>query len=102
MTCQLAGQLAATAGRRFLGQRAVLEQDPEAAPDTPSPHCEINPRVACRDKWKRIEALQRLREFFEAYRQACLRFRQGLRDVVFPLGTYGMRVFHGVVCEAPS
>jgi hypothetical protein len=54
--------------------------------------------VAARDKWKRIEALCRLAEFADAYRKALTALRAGARDVVFPPGTYLMRVAHGVRC----
>jgi putative transposase len=95
-------QAATEAGRRFLGRRAVLEQDPEGSPNTPASHREINPRIACRDRWKRIEALQRLRQFVDDYRRAYHLFRQGLRMVLFPRGTYRMRVFYGVACASSS
>jgi hypothetical protein len=54
--------------------------------------------VACRAKWKRIEALQRLAEFGRAYREALAAWRGGVRDVVFPEGTWLMRVLHAVPC----
>ena len=61
----------------------------------------LRPQVACRDKWKRIEVLKRLREFAVAYREAWRRFRAGQCDVLFPAGTYALRVHYGVAC-APS
>ena len=62
----------------------------------------LNPRVAARDKWKRIEALGRLAEFVEAYRAAWTRLKAGIRDVLFPAGTYWLRVAHGARCLAPG
>jgi hypothetical protein len=54
--------------------------------------------VAAGDKWKRIEALLRLKEFVAEYREALRKFRSGARKVVFPEGTYLLRVSLGVAC----
>jgi REP element-mobilizing transposase RayT len=88
-------------GRHFLGRRAVLAQSPWATPSTHEGRRLLRPRVACRDKWRRIEALQRLKQFAVAYRGAWLRFRAGHINTVFPAGTYSLRVHYGVPC-APS
>jgi putative transposase len=60
----------------------------------------LNPRVAARDKWKRIEALSRLKEFLSAYRAAWTERRRGMQGVIFPAGTYLLRVLHRVECAA--
>jgi putative transposase len=60
----------------------------------------LNPRVGARDKWKRIEALGRLREFLRDYRAAWSSWCAGGADAVFPVGTYLMRVVHGAPCVA--
>jgi putative transposase len=88
-------------GRAFLGRQAVLDQSPFDCPRTFEPRREMKPRVATRDKWRRIEALQRLDEFLSSYRAAWLAFRDGIRDALFPFGTYAMRVYHGVQCAGP-
>jgi REP element-mobilizing transposase RayT len=85
-------------GRFFLSAKAVLKQKPTSRPAPGEPRRELNPRVACRAKFKRIEALQRLTEFGRAYREALRSWRAGVRDVVFPAGTWLMRVLHGVPC----
>ena len=54
------------------------------------------------DKWRRIEALSRLVEFLRAYREAWAAFKAGARDVLFPAGTYLLRVVHGARCAAPG
>lgn len=77
-------------GRGFLGREAVLGQDPQGRPEGYEPRRGLNPRVAGRDKWRRVEALGRLKGFLEAYREAWKRFKAGDRDVVFPAGTYWM------------
>ena len=88
----------ARAGRRFLGVEGVMRQRPSDSPDTAAPRRRVSPRVATRDGTRRREALVRLKEFATAYRDALRRWREGLRDVVFPAGTYAMRVFHGAEC----
>jgi len=57
--------------------------------------------VAAKNKWRRIEALQRLGEFIVAYREARLLWKQGVRDVIFPAGTYAMMRHAGVPCASP-
>jgi REP element-mobilizing transposase RayT len=89
-------------GRPFLGRRGVLRQRIAERPVDHEPHFELNPRVAGRDKWKRIEALGRLRAFVAAYRRAWEQLKAGLRAAVFPAGTWKLRRELGVQCEAPS
>jgi REP element-mobilizing transposase RayT len=82
----------------FLGVARVLAQKPNARPASLEPRRGLNPRVAARDKWKRIEALGRLVEFLRAYRTALAARRRGALDALFPAGTYLMRVAHGAPC----
>jgi putative transposase len=88
--------------RGFMGRARVLAQKPFSRPAPGEPHRKLNPRVACFDKWKRIEALACLTEFLRAYRDARLAMRAGSRDVVFPAGTYLLRIEHGVTCGAAA
>lgn len=97
-----AREAVSSSGRGFLGIRRVLAQDPTASPRTHEPRRNLRPRVAARDRWRRMEALGRLRAFQSAYREARARFSAGVRDALFPAGTYLLRVTHGVRCEAPS
>lgn len=90
----------AAAGRSFMGARVVRAQKTDSRPATDAPRRGLNPRVASGDKWKRIEALTRLKDFVRAYRKALGEFTRGLRDALFPAGTYWMRVFHRVNCVA--
>lgn len=90
------------AGRSFLGARKVLAQKPFARPGTEEPRGGLNPRVASRNRWKRLEAIVRLKTFVAEYREAWLAFKGGAREVVFPEGTYGMRVWCGVSCAASA
>jgi REP element-mobilizing transposase RayT len=89
-------------GRPFLGRRGVLHQRIADRPRDDEQHFELNPRVAGRDKWRRIEALGRLRNFVAAYRLAWRQLQAGFRSAVFPAGTWKLRRELGVWCEAPS
>jgi putative transposase len=85
-------------GGQFMGIAGVVAQNPTARPAPGEPRRGLNPRVAARDKWKRIEALGRLKEFLSAYRAAWAARRGGELSAIFPLGTYLLRVTHGVPC----
>jgi len=89
------------AGKRFLGSMRVLKQAPLDRPGSREPRRGMNPRVAARDKWRRIERLQWLDSWLAAYAEALRRFTAGFREAVFPAGTYWMRVHHRVRCYAP-
>jgi REP element-mobilizing transposase RayT len=84
--------------RGFLGAQAVLQQRPDDSAVTPEQQGELSPRVAAKNKWLRMEALQRLKSFVDGYAEALRAWRAGIRDVVFPAGTYAMRVRHCVAC----
>ena len=86
-------------GRGFLGVRGVRAQDPFDSPRSRAPRRKLNPRIACRDKWKRVEAIGRRRAFLEGYRQAFAMWREGNKAVIFPAGTYWMRHYAGVGCD---
>jgi REP element-mobilizing transposase RayT len=85
-------------GRRILGRKAVLAQSPTARPSSSAPRRQLDPAVAAKSKWQRIEALVRLKEFRAAYRAARERWLAGM-DVVFPTGTWWLRRFAAVPCE---
>jgi REP element-mobilizing transposase RayT len=82
----------------FLGAARVLAQKATGRPAPGEPRRTLSPRVAARDKWKRIEALGRLVEFLRSYRSAWAERRAGRAHVIFPRGTYLLRVVHGVPC----
>jgi REP element-mobilizing transposase RayT len=86
----------------FLGAARVLAQDPRDHPRTWEPRGTLNPRVAARDKWKRIEVLKRLVQFLKAYRAAWRARLAGDDAALFPAGTYLLRVAHRVRCAAPA
>jgi putative transposase len=88
----------AAEGRSFIGVPKVLAQNPFRRPAPGEPRRGLKPRVAGRDKWKRIEAIGRLKAFLAEYREAWRAFRGGARAALFPEGTYWMRVAYGVAC----
>jgi putative transposase len=61
------------------------------SPISKEPRGERNPRVTAEDQWSRIEAHPRNKEFGNSYRIAFDAFREGIKDVPFPAGTYGLR-----------
>jgi REP-associated tyrosine transposase len=95
-------EASATKGRRFLGVARVLAQNPFARPPAGEPRFELKPRIAARDKWRRIEGLLRLKSFVLEYRHALVEWCSGSRNVVFPAGTYHLRVLHGVQCAGAA
>ena len=86
------------AGWQVLGRRAVLGQRWSDRPGGREPRRGLNPRVAARSKWSRIEALLRNRRFRDAYIAARSHFIDGVRDVIFPAGTYWLRRFARANC----
>jgi putative transposase len=89
-------------GRKVLGRRAVLAQHHEDAPSSLEKSFQPNPRIGIGDNWRRIEAIQRLVGFMKEYAECWRRWKSGTRDIVFPFGTYAMRVLHRVACaQAP-
>jgi REP element-mobilizing transposase RayT len=85
----------------LLGRKGVLATSAFDRPKTPSPRGGLRPFIACRNLWRRICALDALERFRAAYREARLTFVGGLRDVVFPAGTFALRRL-GVECDAPA
>ena len=82
--------------------RGRSSASPLPRPSPGEPRRQLRPRIAARDKWTRIAALRRLAAFLGAYREAWEAFRGGAREVLFPAGTYALRVVHGVRCAAPG
>jgi hypothetical protein len=88
-------------GMGVVGRRAILRQSPFGAPRRGEPRRGLRPRVACRNKWLRMEALQRNAEFLRRYREAYRAFRAGRWRVAFPAGTYQLSVLGQVRTEPP-
>lgn len=88
-------------GGRILGRKAVLAASAFDRPRTSGPRRTLRPFIACKNERRRAGALEALRRFRALYREARCRFVEGLRDVVFPAGTFGLRRL-GVVIAAPK
>ena len=82
----------AATGARVLGRPEIRHQSWRECPTTREPRFGMRPQVAARNKWTRIEALQRNRHFLDADLDARARWRAGL-PVLFPAGTYWLRHF---------
>jgi putative transposase len=88
-------------GQRVLGAKGVLAQHWNESPSSIEPRREINPRVACRNKWRRVEELSRNREWIDAYRDARRDWLAGVGNVIFPYGVWSLRHAPGVRCADP-
>ena len=88
-------------GKHFLGPKTILRQSPYDRPKTKEPRRRLSPRVKTKDKWRRIESLQRITTFEAEYWVALLEFRSGNFQVEFPFGTYWMKVYAGVRVRPP-
>jgi hypothetical protein len=82
-------------GSRVVGRRAVLAQSWQDRPASCEPRRNLRPHVAAPNKWARIEALLRNREFIMEYSDARVRWRDGAA-AVFPPGTYWLQRFASV------
>lgn len=89
------------AGKPFLGLTRLRTQRPTDAPASREPRRGLFPRLAVRDKWRRIELLTRLVSFCDDYARALARYCRGERDVEFPAGTYKLKHQLGVRCADP-
>jgi hypothetical protein len=88
-------------GKSFLGAKAVLRQAFRATPTTSELRRNPHPRIAARRTPERVHALRQLVAFVKRYRDAWHAWRAGRRDVIFPAGTYALRIYARVAC-APA
>ena len=79
----------------FRGPHGVRQVDPLDGPGDTFPTFKRNPRIACLITDLRIRLLAELKAWREAYRVALEAWRAGDHQIVFPPGTYAMRVVHG-------
>jgi putative transposase len=87
------------AGKSFLGVAAVLRQRFDAMPAATEIRRKLNPRIAAADALVRVAATRALQHFVAQYRDAWCAWREGNREVRFPLGTYALRVHARAPCE---
>jgi len=85
-------------GKRFLGLGLVRATKPStrATRKERRGRGTIRPQVAASTPLARKAALADIATFRQAYARARKRFREGERDVVFPAGTYQLRLLLGV------
>ena len=89
-------------GRPFLGARRVLRTKHTAQATSREEFGCLNPQFAAGgDAEAAKAAIRRIRAFNAAYDEALARWTKGERDVIFPHGTWWMRVHHGVRCHPP-
>ena len=88
----------AAEGRGFMGPEKVIRQRRDARPKTRQKRRGLDPAVASHDRSVRLQVLERLRLFRDAYRSALDSWRQRAGPVRFPEGTYKMRAYPGVIC----
>ncbi len=88
----------AATGRSIIGRGVVRRQHWNESPRTREPRRRLSPRVACRDTWRRIEALARNKAWLDAYRQARALFIAG-KKACFPAGTFWLPRVAGAICE---
>jgi len=92
----------AAEGRGFQGRRAVRKMSRHARARSEEARGGVRPRVACRNPRLRRERLEFLRRWLQAYFEARQRWLAGEREVLFPAGTYQLRVYHGAACVPDS
>lgn len=82
--------------KKVLGAAQVLKTNPKSRITSYEPTKQRNPTIAAgRGNTKKLqEAKQARRDFLKLYRRALEAWRAGNRTVMFPAGTYAMRVFH--------
>jgi putative transposase len=86
------------APENVLGANRAATISPETRSKTPEPIRKMNPTFAAGRGQvdMRITAARAVKTFRAAYRSALEKWCKGDRDVVFPEGTWWMRVFHAV------
>ena len=88
----------AKTGARVLGRKTILRQHWNDSPRSSEPRRQLAPRIAAKNKWARVEALQRNRAFLIAYQAAKALFLRA-EQCCFPAGTYWLRRFVCVTCH---
>jgi REP element-mobilizing transposase RayT len=98
-----AHRLMAAAGLQFLGASGVLAQSfVQRARSYEVKRARV-PQVAAKDRELRADMLRAIRVFQGAYRAALDAWRNGVRSVVFPFGTWWFRVHHAArIAPAPA
>ena len=91
-------QLAKT-GRKVVGAERVRAEAPTGRPRSREPRRGVHPRFAAGASGLGVQMVERLKAFVAAYRDAWQRWRRGAHLVLFPAGTYALRIHAGVRCQ---
>ena len=84
----------------WLGRRGVMAQRWEDSPGGTFPTRRTNPHISCKTPGRFRREKEKLIAWRQAHREAREAWISGLRDTVFPAGTYLMHEVFGVRCEA--
>jgi REP element-mobilizing transposase RayT len=82
-------------GRAPLGPKAIMSQSFLKRAVTYETKRGRIPTFAAKTRATRVKVRNQLRKFRADYRRALKAWREGVRSVLFPQGTWWMRVFHG-------
>jgi hypothetical protein len=88
-------------GITTVGRAAILKQQWNGKHSSREPRRGLSPRVACKNKWACIGALQRNKAFIEQYRDASVAKLAG-QDVILPAGSWWLHRFAGVRRAEPE
>jgi len=83
---------------KVLGALGAAKVSPQSRITSYEPIRQRNPTIAIgrgQSNEIRLAAMAKIRAFRTSYREALAKWRAGDRSVIFPAGTYAMRVFHG-------
>ncbi len=86
-------------GTGFLGAPRALSQKPTDSAQSYERRWKLSPSIGAKRPGVRIEELRALVRFRKRYREALVEYRNAAEAVIFPAGTYLMRVFHLQRCE---
>jgi putative transposase len=75
---------------KAMGMTRVLRQDWRRSAESFEVRRQLRPTVKAKDKWARIEALQRSKAWLGCYKDTLRQFVAGARGVVWPAGTWWM------------
>ena len=88
-------------GRKILGAERACQVSPDDRATSVEPLRDRNPTFAVGRGHPEVRSRAGavVRAFRAAYREALEQWRNGVRSVIFPAGTWWMRVLHGVAVE---
>jgi len=86
-------------GIPVIGRARILRQAWHDSPATFERRRNLRPQIAAANKWARVEAILRNRDFLNAYREARASWILG-QPSTFPVGTYWLRRFAAVPLAA--